>query len=83
MKQRIEINASGKALLAEKFKVSVQNVSQALLFRRNSLQAQRIREEALICGGKMVEIRHVAQSRAKGLLRSCGAGESNVNEKEF
>lgn len=56
MRQKIELNASGKALLAKTFKVSVQNVSQALLFKRNSPQACRIREAALINGGSLVQI---------------------------
>ena len=49
MRQKIELNAAGKAMLAKTFKVSVQNVSQALLFRK-------IREAALINGGSLVQI---------------------------
>jgi hypothetical protein len=56
MRQKIELNAAGKAMLAKTFKVSVQNVSQALLFRRNSEQARKIREAALINGGSLVQI---------------------------
>lgn len=56
MRQKIELNAAGKAMLAKTFKVSVQNVSQALLFRRNSEQACKIREAALINGGNLVQI---------------------------
>nr|DAS14482.1 MAG TPA: hypothetical protein [Caudoviricetes sp.] len=56
MRQKIELNAAGKAMLAKTFKVSVQNVSQALLFRRNSEQAGKIREAALINGGNLVQI---------------------------
>ncbi len=56
MRQKIELNAAGKAMLAKPFKVSVQNVSQALLFRRNSEQARKIREAALINGGTLVQI---------------------------
>lgn len=59
MRQKIELNASGKALLAKTFKVSVQNVSQALLFKRNSPQACQIREAALINGGSLVQIINV------------------------
>ena len=55
MRQKIELNAAGKAMLAKTFKVSVQNVSQALLFR-NSEQARKIREAALINGGTLVQI---------------------------
>ena len=43
-------------MLAKTFKVSVQNVSQALLFKRNSAQACRIREAALINGGTLLQI---------------------------
>lgn len=56
MRQKIELNAAGKAMLVKTFKVSVQNVSQALLFRRNSEQARKIREAALINGGTLVQI---------------------------
>ena len=56
MRQKIELNAAGKAMLAKTFKVSVQNVSQALLFRRNSEQARKIREAALINGRTLVQI---------------------------
>lgn len=56
MRQKIELNAAGKAMLAKTFKVSVQNVSQALLFRRNSEQAHKIREAALVNGGSLVQI---------------------------
>ena len=55
-RQKIEVSAKGKAMLARTFKVSVQNVSQALLFKRNSAQACRIREAALINGGSLVHI---------------------------
>lgn len=55
-RQKIELNARGKAMLAKTFKVSVQNVSQALLFKRNSAQACRIREAALINGGNLLQI---------------------------
>ena len=58
-RQKIELSAKGKAMLAKTFKVSVQNVSQALLFKRNSTQACRIREAALINGGALVQIINV------------------------
>ena len=38
------------------FDVTVQNVSQALLYKRNSVQACKIREAALINGGSLVQI---------------------------
>lgn len=60
MRQKIELNAEGKAELAKAFQVTVQNVSQALLFRRNSQQAVRIREASLRKGGRLVEIHEVS-----------------------
>ena len=56
IRQKIELNATGKAKLAKAFGVTVQNVSQALLFKRNSSQACQIREAALINGGSLVQI---------------------------
>lgn len=56
MRQKIELSAKGKAMLAKTFRVSIQNVSQALLFKRNSVQACQIREAALINGGSLVQI---------------------------
>lgn len=72
MKQKIELNASGKALLAKAFKVSVQNVSQALLFRRNSPQACKIREAALKHGGRLLQIHDVTVPREVKILNSKG-----------
>jgi len=73
MRQKIELNAQGKALLAKTFNVTVQNVSQALLFHRNSVQACRIREAALQHGGKLVEIREVpAAPRTVKILNQKG-----------
>lgn len=43
-------------MLAKTFKISVQDVSQALLFRRNSEQSRKIRKAVLINGGKLVHI---------------------------
>lgn len=70
MELRIEIKANGKALLAKKFNVSVQNVSQALLFRRNSVRACEIRKAALKFGGKLVEIRDVENNKIAEVLNS-------------
>lgn len=73
MRQKIELNAQGKALLAKTFNVTVQNVSQALLFHRNSVQSCRIREAALQHGGKLVEIREVpAAPRTVKILNQKG-----------
>ena len=56
IRQRIELDAKGKAKLAKTFGVTVQNVSQALLFKRNSVQASKIREAAIFNGGSLVQI---------------------------
>lgn len=56
IRQKIELSAAGKAKLAKTFRVTVQNVSQALLFKRNSVQACKIREAALVNGGSLVQI---------------------------
>lgn len=62
IRQKIELNAKGKAMLAKTFNVSVQNVSQALLFRRNSVQATKIREAAMANGGRLLEINDVTDT---------------------
>lgn len=56
IRQKIELNAKGKTKLAKTFGVTVQNVSQALLFKRNSVQACKIREAALKNGASLVQI---------------------------
>lgn len=73
-RQKIELSAKGKTMLAKTFKVTVQNVSQALLFKRNSVQACRIREAALINGGSLVQIIDVTDEmkRAVKILNSKG-----------
>ncbi len=78
MRQKIELSASGKANLAKIFGVSIQNISQALLFRRNSAQAQKIRESALKNGGKLLEIKEVENSETVKILNSHGEVEKVV-----
>lgn len=56
IRQKIELNAKGKAKLAKAFGVTVQNVSQALLFKRNSVRACKIREAAMKNGASLVQI---------------------------
>ena len=56
IRQKIELDAEGKAKLAKAFGVTVQNVSQALLFKRNSSTAFQIREAALKNGGRKLDI---------------------------
>ena len=43
-RRKIELGAKKKAEIAKTFGVSIQNVSQALLYKRNSLKAEKIRE---------------------------------------
>lgn len=64
-RQKIELSAKKKAELAKIFGVSVQNVSQALLYRRNSPNAAKIREAALINGGTLVQIIDVTDELKK------------------
>lgn len=56
IRQKIELDAKGKPKLAKAFGVTEQNVSQALLFKRNSVQACKIREAALKNGASQVQI---------------------------
>lgn len=55
-RQKIELGAKKKVEIAKTFGVSIQNVSQALLYKRNSLKAEKIREAALVNGGTLVQI---------------------------
>lgn len=64
-RQKIELSAKKKAAIAKAFGVSSQSVSQALLFRRNSPNAERIREAALINGGTLVQIIDVTDELKK------------------
>ena len=74
IRQKIELDANGKEKLAKAFGVTTQNVRQALLFKRNSVQACRIREAALINGGSLVQILDVTDEvkRAVKVLDSHG-----------
>ena len=56
---KIELSTEGRISLAKTFDVTIQNVSQALLFRRNSITAQKIRQAAMQNGGKMIELHEV------------------------
>lgn len=56
IRQKIELDAKGKEKLSKTFGVTTQNVRQALLFKRNSSQACKIREAALKNGGALVQI---------------------------
>ncbi|SHJ30293.1 hypothetical protein [Bacteroides stercorirosoris] len=84
IRQKIELGAAGKAKLAKTFDVTVQNVSQALLYKRNSVQACKIREAALINGGSLVQIidvtdelkRQVKVLDAKGNVKAVIANDT-------
>lgn len=56
MRQKIELDAESKKKLAKTFGVTGRSISHALLFKRNSPQACKIREAALINGGSLVQI---------------------------
>ncbi|TCO85537.1 hypothetical protein EV202_1535 [Bacteroides heparinolyticus] len=62
IRQKIELDAKGKVELAKVFEVSVRNVCQALAFERNSLQAAKIREAAMVKGGRLLEINDVTDT---------------------
>ena len=66
-RQNIELSAKKKAAIAKAFGVSSQSVSQALLFRRNSPNAVRIREAALANGGTLVQIIDVTDELRKAI----------------
>lgn len=81
-RQKIELDAKGKAMLAKTFGVTVQNVSQALLFKRNSEKAQSIREAALVNGGSLVQIIDVTDElkRAIKVLDARGNVKGIINQ---
>lgn len=85
-RQKIELGAKGKATLAKTYGVTIQAVSQALLFKRNSEKARAIREAALINGGSLVQIIDVTDElkRAVKVLDSkgnvkCERGQSSAD----
>ena len=82
--RKIELDAQNRATLARTFGVTIRNVSQALMFQRNSANAVRIREAALKMGGEMVEIttevKKIAHTHTVRVLNSHGE-EINRIEK--
>ena len=72
IRRKIELDATSKAKLAKIFGVSIQNVSQALSFKRNSTNAARIREAALQNGGQMLKIEVEETPRTVKVLNSKG-----------
>lgn len=74
-RQRIELPAKKKAEIAKQFGVTTQNVSQALLFRRNSPNAVKIRETAIKNGGTLVQIIDVTDQLKKVIKELNARGE--------
>lgn len=66
-RQKIELSAKKKAEIAKAFGVTSQCVSQALLYRRNSAQAEKIRTAALVNGGTLVQIIDVTEEFKKAV----------------
>lgn len=66
-RRKIELSAPKKAEIAKAFGVTTQCVSQALLYRRNSAQAEKIRMAALENGGTMVQIIDVTEEFKKAV----------------
>ena len=82
IRKKIELSASGKEKLARMFNVTHRSVCYALDFKRNSVQAAKIREAALINGGKLVEIIDVTDSvkRTVKVLDSHGNVKSVITD---
>lgn len=72
---KIELPAKKKAEIAKFFGVTTQNVSQALLFRRNSPNAIKIREAAMNNGGTLVKIIDVTDELKKAVKELNAKGE--------
>lgn len=72
IRRKIELDAAGKVKLAALFGISLQNVSQALNYKRNSANAARIREAALQNGGQMLKIEVEEAPRTIKVLNSKG-----------
>ena len=57
MRQEIKVSTAERQRLATLYKVTPQSVGLALRFKRDSLKARQIREDALQNGGQLEEIR--------------------------
>lgn len=62
MRQKIELSKEGREKIAKTFDVTLQNVSQALNFKRNSPTSIKIREMALELGGTLFKQAEVDRS---------------------
>lgn len=72
---KIELPAKKKAEIAKLFGVTTQNVSQALLFRRNSPNAIKIRKAAMNNGGTLVKIIDVTDELKNAVKELNAKGE--------
>lgn len=59
MKKEIKITPDERKRIASVYKVTPQSVGRALRFERNSPLAESIRNDALMHGGKLLEITEV------------------------
>ena len=75
--QKIELSAAGRAKLAKVFGVTTQCIGQALNFKSNSVQAQRIRVAALKEGASLVQIVDVTE-QARTAIRVLNAKGETV-----
>lgn len=66
-RRKIELSTKKRTEIALAFGVTRQCVSQALMYRRNSAQAEKIRMAALENGGKMVQIIDVTEEFKKAV----------------
>lgn len=66
-RQKIELSTKKRAEIAKTFGVTIQSVSQALMYRRNSTQSEKIRMAALANGGTLVQIIDVTEEFKKAV----------------
>lgn len=66
-RQKIELSTKKRTEIALAFGVTRQFVSQALMYKRNSAQAEKIRMAALENGGTMVQIIDVTEEFKKAV----------------
>lgn len=66
-RQKIELSTKKRTEIAKAFNVTRQCVSQALMYKRNSVQAEKIRMAALENGGTMVQIIDVTEEFKKAV----------------
>lgn len=72
MRRKIEASAKLRAEIAQVFGVTIVSVGQALNFRRNSQQSEKIRQMALAKGAKLLRIEEIIPSQTVKVLDSKG-----------